>query len=60
VKTSSEATPAAEAAQEKKPGLFQRLYEKLDRKMKEKAEASPDCCCCEGEDGDSKDGGKCC
>ena len=45
---------------EKKPGLFQRLFQKLDAKMKEKADASTDACCCEDSDSDKSSGNKCC
>ena len=45
-------------ASEKKPGLFQRLFKKLDDKMKEKAEASSDCCC--DDDSGNSSGKKCC
>jgi hypothetical protein len=53
--THSEKSPA-EAA-EKKPGIFQRLFKRLDDKMKEKAEASSDCCC---DDSSDSSGKKCC
>ncbi len=44
---------------EKKPGLFKRLVEKLDRSMKAKADekAASGCCCGDGSD---DKGGKCC
>ena len=50
-------TPAEEQTA-RKPGFFQRLYEKLDAKMKAKAEAAEDCCCCE--DNEKGSGSKCC
>jgi hypothetical protein len=40
-----------------KPGLFKKLFTKLDDSMKEKAEAKAQDNCCKGDDGK---GGKCC
>lgn len=44
-------------APQKKPGLFKRLIERLDRNMKAKADkkAASGCCCGSGDKGD-----KCC
>lgn len=44
----------------RKPGLFKRLFESLDRKMQAKAgeKASSGCCCSDGKDKGSGD--KCC
>lgn len=39
-----------------KPGLFQRIWTKLDNKVKEKAETKAKDSCCSGKD----KGGKCC
>ncbi|MGA1205013.1 MAG: hypothetical protein ACO3ZW_04275 [Opitutales bacterium] len=51
----------APAGEQKKQGFFQRMFRKLDDKMKEKAEKSSSCCCCESDtDKDTKDTGKCC
>lgn len=45
----------------RKPGLFKRLVDRLDRSLKakadEKAQAS---CCCDGSNPDKGKGGKCC
>lgn len=46
-----------EASSAEKPGLFKRLFTKLDESMKEKAEAKAENSCCKGSDGK---GGKCC
>jgi hypothetical protein len=56
-------TPIQEAdstvsTQEKKPGFFGRLFQKLDSSMKQKAEEkSKQGSCCGGKD---RKGGKCC
>ncbi|MCH6255075.1 hypothetical protein MLD52_00845 [Puniceicoccaceae bacterium K14] len=42
---------------EKKPGLFGRLFQKLDNSMKEKADEKAEQGSCCGDDGK---GGKCC
>ena len=42
-----------------KPGLFQKLWKKLDARMLEKAEAEKPCCCKE-DPSDKKAGDKCC
>lgn len=42
-----------------KPGFFQRIFQKIDRSMKEKAEkASQESCCC-GPDKKKDSSGKC-
>lgn len=45
-----------------KPNFFQRMFVKLDEKMKEKAEASASCDCGCGDDdkGSKKQSDKCC
>lgn len=48
--------PKATSAEEK-PGLFKKLFTKLDESMKEKADAKGESSCCNGDDGK---GGKCC
>ncbi|QYY34470.1 hypothetical protein [Ruficoccus sp. ZRK36] len=52
---------AKPAEAEKKPGLFKRLFNKLDQGMKAKADekASSGCCCGSGSK-DGKGGSKCC
>jgi len=40
-----------------KPGLFKRIFTKLDDSMKAKADAAAKNSCCSGKDGK---GGKCC
>ena len=47
------------AKRQEKQGIFQRLWQKLDSKMKEKAETSS-CCCCSEADKKSGSGDKCC
>jgi hypothetical protein len=54
--TTAKETPSTPST-EHKPGLFKRLYEKLDARMKAKAEAAEDCCCSED---DKTSGKKCC
>ncbi|MGB0744036.1 MAG: hypothetical protein ACPGSB_05880 [Opitutales bacterium] len=51
----SESQPTAEAKE--KPGLFTRIFSKLDASMKEKADAQEPSSCCNGDNGK---GGKCC
>jgi hypothetical protein len=57
---SSTQTPSTtnEAATEKKPGFFGRLFQKLDSSMKQKAEEKAQEGCCGGDD--KSKGGKCC
>lgn len=43
------------AKEPKKKSFFARLFDKLDKKMKEKAKSNP--CCCKPSD---KGGGSCC
>lgn len=50
--------PAANASTEKPPGLFGRIFKKLDDSMKQKADEKSRQSCCGGDD-DGK-GGKCC
>lgn len=45
---------------EEKPGLFQRIFTKLDDRMKAKADAAAKDSCCSGKDGKGGKGGKCC
>lgn len=47
----------AKAESTEKPGLFKKLFTKLDESMKEKADAKGESSCCNGDDGK---GGKCC
>jgi hypothetical protein len=42
---------------EKKPGLFGRIFQKLDNSMKQKADEKSQQSCCGGKD---DKGGKCC
>lgn len=58
-KTTNEPTSAqTESANEKKPGFFGRMMQKLDESLKQKAEekAEEDSCC----SGKDSKGGKCC
>ena len=44
-----------------KPGFFKRMFEKLDKSMKEKADKqSGSGCCCGDSDDESAKGTKCC
>jgi hypothetical protein len=55
--TKTEKTETNQTA-EKQPGLFGRIFKKLDASMKQKADANSQQGCCGGDD-DGK-GGKCC
>jgi hypothetical protein len=56
---STQQTPPSETG--KKPNVFQRLWQKLDAKMQQKAEASSgSCCCSEGDKSGKKTDDKCC
>lgn len=53
-----EKTPRSETARAKKPGFLGRIFQKLDRSLKQKAdEQAQQGSCCGGSDGK---GGKCC
>lgn len=54
-KIKNQTEPKAKSTE--KPGLFKKLFTKLDESMKEKAEAKAQNSCCNGDDGK---GGKCC
>lgn len=56
-KTETEATKPSQS-EEKQPGLFGRIFKKLDDSMKQKADAKSQQSCCGG-DSNGK-GGKCC
>jgi hydrogenase maturation factor HypE len=57
--TESDSTKAVENQSGKKPNIFQRMFQKLDDKMKEKAEKSECCCCCDDKK-PQEDSEKCC
>jgi hypothetical protein len=58
--TPKEKTPAIDAAkEEKQPGLFGRIFQKLDESMKQKAQTKAEQGSCCGSSGKDK-GGKCC
>lgn len=44
----------------KAPNFFQRMFQKLDDRMKEKADESASCCCCNEENKTAENTEKCC
>jgi len=57
--TECQTTKTAESQTGKKPNFLQKMFQKLDDKMKEKAEKST-CCCCSEEKKSPEDTQKCC
>ncbi len=61
METKTESCCSSQDAQKEKTGFFQRMWQKLDNKMKEKAEAQEGCGCGCGDDPDKKASpDKCC
>ena len=59
--TESDCTKAVDNQSGKKPNIFQRMFQKLDDKMKQKAgESESCCCCCSEEKKPEEDAEKCC
>jgi hypothetical protein len=58
--TQSESTRTREASETQKPGFFQRIFSRLDEKMKAKAEKSAPCCCSEKDKDSKQDSKSCC
>lgn len=56
----SKQSQAQDSGASKKPGFFQRIFQKLDEKMKAKAEEQADCCCCEDKAQSEKKSDRCC
>jgi len=51
---------AANSSTDKKPNIFQKMFKKLDDKMKAKADESASCCCCSEEKKTTEESDKCC
>ena len=61
METKTESCCSGEQQTAAKPGFFQRMWQKLDNKMKEKAEAQEGCGCGCGDDSKQKSSSdKCC
>jgi len=61
METKTESCCSSQAEPKEKSGFFQRMWQKLDNKMKEKAEAQEGCGCgCGGDDKEKASSDKCC
>lgn len=59
MQTDCQSDKATDPESPKKMNFFQKLFHKLDQKMKDKAETTEPCCC-EKESSSDKSSGKCC